>query len=173
MKTKYIWAVGLAMAGLLTGCETIPPGVERGPHRTVAYDVLIEASAPGARIEADGSAIGNTPVHLKIFGDLDGTFHDFGSYQYLIRAFPLATNQFAQVRVFQTGRGFTPEDRIPRSIYFDMNQKAPEYVPLGEPPYGYPAYFYGPPMYYYGPPYYDYGPTLRFQFGPPIHRRRW
>src|SRR5436853_468006 len=33
MKQKFILvAAGLAAVGLLAGCETIPPGVERGPH---------------------------------------------------------------------------------------------------------------------------------------------
>ena len=131
----------------------------------MAYDVLIEASEPGARIEANGEMIGNSPVHLKIFGDPDGTFHDFGSYYYTVRALPLATNQFAQVRWFRTGRGFTPEDQIPKNIYFDMNQRPPPNGPPGEPPYGYP-----PPPYYYGPPPYYYGPSLQFYYGPRYHR---
>ena len=160
----------MAAIAVLTGCETLPPGAEPGPHGTMAYDVLIEASEPGARIEANGQSIGNSPVHLKIFGDLDGTFHDFGSYYYLIRALPLTTNQFAQTRVFHTGRSFGPEDRIPQKVYFDMNQPAPAYAPVGEPPPGYPGY-YGPPPYYYGPPY--YGPGVRFYFGPGYHRHHW
>jgi hypothetical protein len=171
MKTKWILTAGLAAAGFLTGCESIPPGAERGPHGTIAYDVLLEASEPGARIEANGESAGNTPVHLKIFGDTDGTFHDFGSDYYVVRAFPLATNQFVQTRVFRTGRGFNGEDPIPKRIYFDMNLVAPAYPPPGGPVYVYPEY-YGPPPYYWGRPYY-YGPSVRFHFGPPIHHRRW
>src|SRR5438132_3787629 len=109
MKRAAIYAVAAVAAIFVGGCESIPPGAERGPHGTIAYDVLVEASEPGARIEANGEHVGNTPVHLKIFGDTDGTFHDFGSYYYIVRAFPLTTNQFPQVRVFQTGRGFTAE----------------------------------------------------------------
>src|SRR5437660_7920401 len=91
MKTKYLIFAGFAaLAGVLTGCQTIPPGVERGPHGTVAYDILVEASEPGARIEANGEYVGNTPVHLKVFGDRDGTFHDFGNFDYVIHASPLA-----------------------------------------------------------------------------------
>src|SRR5436309_12504375 len=105
MNRALIYAAGIVAAGLLAGCQTIPPGAERGPHGTMAYDVLIEASEPGARIEANGANIGNAPVHLKIFGDPDGTFHDFGSYFYIVRAFPLTTNQYVQTRVFRTGRG--------------------------------------------------------------------
>lgn len=132
----------------------------------MAYDVFIEASEPGARIEANGEQIGNTPVHLKIFGDADGTFHDFGSYQYVIRASPLTTNQFAQVRAFGTGRGFSREDLIPAHLYFDMNQRAPVDVLIAPPGYVYPGY--PPPVYFYGPPY--YGPAFRFYYGPRGHR---
>jgi len=170
MKTKLIWAGGAVTVMFLAGCESVPPGVERGPHGTIAYDVLVEASEPGARIEANGSSVGNTPVHIKIFGDKDGTFHDFGSYYYAVRAFPVATNQFAQARFFGTGRHWAPEDHIPPSIYFDMNRPPPP-----EPPPGYVYPPYGPPASYYGPPPY-YGPGVRFYFGPPVyyyHHRHW
>lgn len=160
MKTKLILLGGLGVAGFLTGCNTIPPGAERGPDGTMAYAVQIEASEPGVPIEANGERIGNAPVTLKIFGDTDGTFHDFGSYYYIVRALPLHTNQFVQTAVFRTGRWFTPEDRIPRRIYFDMNQP-PSYAP-SEPGYGPPAY-YGPPVYY--------GP--RIYFGPPVYWHGW
>ena len=167
MKKNLILTVGLAAAGLLAGCASYPPGAERGPHGTMAYDVFIEASAPGAQIEANGTVLGNTPIHVKIFGDRDGTFHDFGSYQYMIRALPLATNQFAQVRAFGTGRGFTSEDLIPAHIYFDMNQPPPAVPPMSSPGYVYPNYV--PPVYLYGPPI--YGPGVRFYFGGGGHRR--
>src|SRR5712672_3081586 len=108
MRASLVLASGLAVIGLVTGCQTIPPGAERGPDGTMAYNVLVESSEPGVRIEANGEYVGNTPVTLKIFGDPDGTFHDFGSYYYVVRAFPLVTNQFVQTRAFRTGRGFTP-----------------------------------------------------------------
>src|SRR5437667_8001617 len=110
MNNPLICAAGLVAAVFLAGCDTIPPGAERGPHGTMAYDVLVDASPPGARIEANGQDIGNTPVHLKIFGDPDGTFHDFGSPFYLVKALPLTTNQFPQTRYFGTGHYFGPED---------------------------------------------------------------
>ena len=165
---KGIWnLLGSAAVGLfVAGCQTVPPSAERGPHGTIAYDVLVDASAPGARIEANGEDVGGTPVHIKIFGDSDGTFHDFGSYNYVVRALPVTTNQYEQVRVFQTGHWMTPEDRIPQQIYFDMNKPPP---PAPAPVYGYPP----PPAYYYGPPY--YGPTFRFYYGPRYYHpyRRW
>ena len=123
----------------------------------MAYEVLIDATPPGARIEVNGEVVGETPLRLKIFGDPDGTFHDFGSYYYGIRALPVTTNQFTQTRIFRTGHLFTPEDHIPREIHFDMNQPQPVYAPPGPPPaYGPPPYYY-PPAYYWGPPVYFRG----------------
>ena len=169
MKTKCLLAVAAA-ALVLVGCETVPPNVERGPHGTIAYDVLVEASEPGAQIEVNGEVAGNTPVHIKVFGDRDGTFHDFGSYYYVVKALPLATNQYAQVRMFRTGHFFTPEDRVPQKIYFDMNQPPRNYPPAAPEYYGPPPVYYGPPVYYYGPGPYYYGPEFRFYITP---HRRW
>src|SRR3954465_14799691 len=177
MKRMLMFAAMLAAAIFLSGCETVPPpGVEAGPHGTIAYDVTIEASAPGAHILANGQDIGVTPLHLKIFGDKDGTFHDFGSSYYVIEATPTTTNQFPQSRVFQTGHMMGPEDRIPQRIFFDMTQNQPAYAP-GAPVAGYPYPYAYPPAYYYGAPGYYYGPTFRFGFGggyyhhPYYHRR--
>ena len=164
MKRKALFAAGLAVAGLFAGCASIPPGAERGPHGTMAYLVKIEASDPDVRIEANHQPIGTAPLTLKIFGDPDGTFHDFGSYYYIVQAFPTRTNQFVQTALFRTGHLLTPEDRIPERIYFDMNRPPPAYP--AEPP----PYYYGPPAYYYYPPAF-YGP--RIYFGPPVYRRGW
>src|SRR6478672_2917285 len=109
MRTHLILA-GLAAIGLLAGCDTIPPGAERGPNGTMAYYVPITSSEPGVRIEANGEVVGTTPLTLKIWGDPDGTFHDFGSYEYVVRAIPVRTNQFVQARVFRTGKMFSGED---------------------------------------------------------------
>lgn len=165
---KKIGLFGAGLSGLallVAGCETTPPGVERGPHGTIAYYVSIAATPPGARIEANGEIVGNTPLTLKIFGDKDGTFHDFGSYYYIVRALPLTTNQYPQVKMFRTGRWFTPEDYVPKSIYFDMTQPQPNYPPPASP---YPEYYYGPPAYYNPYPY--YGPSFRFYLGPGYYR---
>jgi hypothetical protein len=112
------------LAILLTACASTQPKEERGPQGTVAYLVQVESSEPGARIEANNDYIGNTPVTLKIFGDKDGTFHNFGSQDYIIRAFPANTNQFIQTKIFRTGGWFSQEDKIPSRIFFDMNQKS-------------------------------------------------
>jgi hypothetical protein len=160
---RWLFAASLVAAGLFAGCESVPPGVEPGPHGTIAYDVLIEASPPGARIEANQEPVGNTPVHLKIFGDKDGTFHDFGSYYYVIQAFPPNTNLFVQTKVYRTGHLFSPEDMVPHEIHFDMSQPSPVETPTysrrGNP------YYYGP---YYGGPYYGpyWGPGPWIRPGP-------
>ena len=168
MKTKLFPAAGAAVVLLVAGCASPPPpGVERGPHGTIAYDVLVEASDPGAKIEVNGNLVGNTPLHLKIFGNRNGTFHDFGSYYYILRAYPVTTNQFQQIRVFGTGRYDTRQDLIPQHIYFDMNQNVPVRVPADPPRY----YYYGPYPYPYAYPYY-YGPEFRFYYGPRYHRWR-
>jgi hypothetical protein len=147
----------------------LPPNVERGPHGTIAYEVQIEATDPGAKIEANGEFVGNTPVRIKIFGDRDGTFHDFGSPYYVIKALPLTTNQYPQTAVYGTGRYFGREDRIPQRIDFDMTKPQPAYPPVAGPgPYG-PDYYYGP-SFYFGPPVF-FGPRFHFWFGPPWHRR--
>ncbi len=164
MKAILVTA-GLGAALLFTGCHSLPPGAEPGPHGTMAYEILIEASEPGAKIEANGEVIGDAPIRLKMFGDPDGTFHDFGSLYYVIRALPVATNQFVQQRVFWTGHMMSREDRIPSRIHFDMNQNTPV-QPIAP---GYPPAYYGPPVYYPEP--YYYGPSFRFHFGPGYHRR--
>ncbi len=164
----FLFPSCVAAALLLAGCETpLPPGVQRGPNSTISYDVLVEASAPGAKIEANGELMGEAPIHLTIFGDKDGTFHDFGSYYFVVKALPVSTNQYTQTRWFHTGRLFTPEDRIPQRIYFDMSQPTP---PAGAPP---PVYYEGPTVYYGPPPVY-FGPSFRFYYGPrPYYHRRW
>ena len=154
---------GLAAAGLFAGCATLPPGAEPGPNGTMAYVVPVEASEPGIRIEVNGQIVGNTPLQLKIWGDPDGTFHDFGAYYYVVRALPAHTNQFTQTMAFNTGRAWGVEDRIPHQIYFDMS-KPPENPPPGystAPPYPYPYPYY---PYYYGP---------RIYIGPGYYHHRW
>ena len=164
--------VGVAVVGLLSGCDTIPPGAERGPHGTMAYNVPISSDPPGVRIQANGQDVGMTPLTLKIFGDPDGTFHDFGSYEYVIQALPNATNQFVQTAVYRTGHMLTPEDRVPQQIHFDMFQPPPQPPNYGAAPapgpYPVPAPY--PYPYYYGPPAY-YGP--RVYVGPPVYYRRY
>ncbi|MBI1178412.1 PEGA domain-containing protein [bacterium] len=101
-----------AVALLLTaGCASTPKGAEKGPDGTIAYTIEIEASEPGARIEVDGDYVGKAPTTVKVFGDRDGTFHNFGSQEYVIKAYPVKPGQQVQTKVFHTGRWFDTEDR--------------------------------------------------------------
>jgi hypothetical protein len=111
----------LAFAGCATNSTNSTAGKpERGPGGTIAYLVEVESSEPGARIEANNDYIGKTPCTLKIFGDKDGTFHNFGSYHYTVKAYPVRAGQQPQSKDFGTGGWFTPEDRIPKKIFFDF-----------------------------------------------------
>lgn len=123
MKPFVQFAAAIALATILTGCASAPPGAEHGPQGTIAYLVQVESSEPGARVEVNNDYVGKTPVTLKIWGDKDGTFHNFGSQDYIIRVFPISTNQFIQTKAFRTGGWFSQEDRIPSHLYFDLNQK--------------------------------------------------
>ena len=85
--------------------------------------VQIETSEPGARIEANGNDVGPSPVTIKIFGDKDGTFHNFGSKEYTIKAYPAKAGQHLQTKTYYTGGWFSREDMVPSKVYFDMNQQ--------------------------------------------------
>lgn len=114
----------LAAALTLAACASTDDKTERGPNGTIAYLVQVESSEPGARVEANGDFVGRTPTTLKIFGDRDGTFHNFGSQEYVIQVFPVRTNQFVQTKVFRTGGWFSQEDKVPKHLYFDLDQKS-------------------------------------------------
>ena len=124
--------IACALTLVLTGCAT--SNVERGRDGTIAYNVEIESSEPGARVETNGDYVGKTPLTLKIFGDKDGTFHNFGSQDYVIQVFPVNTNQFVQTKVFRTGGWFSQEDRIPGRLFFDLNEKSQGFS-VGQPKY--------------------------------------
>lgn len=62
---------------------------------------------------------------LKIYGDKDGTFHNFGRYEYEVVASPVKPGQQLQRKVFKCGGWFTSEDKIPKKIFFDFGV-APE-----------------------------------------------
>lgn len=157
MRTQFFLAMTTAVVALIgTGCQTpIPPGAEVGPDRTIAHDMLVETSEPGMVIEANGEYMGKSPIHLKIFGNIKGTFHDFGSEYFVVRALAAHTNQYTQTRYFRT-----EHDAIPKAIYLDMNQPPPP-----EPPPVRRYYSPGPHIYFYGPaPYYYYPPPIGFHF---------
>jgi hypothetical protein len=115
---------GALAVGSLVGCATgAGASAEKGPHGTVAYNVSVEASDSGVRIEVNDDYVGDAPITIKIFGDKDGTFHDFGRREFVVRAIPSGSGQFPQTKVFQTGQWFSQEDMIPKRIFFDMKQQ--------------------------------------------------
>jgi len=125
MKSRLFRIGLLSFITMAVGCATTGgPNAERGSQGTIAYEVEIESSEPGARVEANGEDVGKTPFKLRIFGDPDGTFHNFGRYDYVLKCYPVRPNQRTQVKVFRTGGWFTQEDRIPKRVFFDLNEQS-------------------------------------------------
>jgi hypothetical protein len=91
MKMKALAIATGAATLIFGGCASTPSSAERGRDGTIAYYITVETSVPGIRIEADNNYIGRSPIQLKIFGDTDGTFHNWGSYEYTVRALPDTT----------------------------------------------------------------------------------
>jgi hypothetical protein len=112
--------LGLAFASV--SCQNLNPGDEPGPNRTLVYYLKVEASLPDVSIETNKVFAGKTPLVLRLFGDPPGTFRDFGSPEFSLQAVPPSTNYFLQNKVFRTGKGSTPGDRIPGMVFFDMSQ---------------------------------------------------
>ncbi len=125
MKTFPLPASAAALAFVIASGCTTDPNIEKGPHGTIAYHVSVDASEPGVRIEVDGEDKGRTPLTLKIWGDKDGTFHNFGNSRYVVKAYPTKAGQYAQTKVFGTGGWFAPESKVPKKIFFEMGL-APE-----------------------------------------------
>ena len=122
---KYPLSRASSLAVLLAaGCASGPAEKpENGPGGTIAYYVKIESSEPGARVEVNEDQAGKTPVEVRIWGDKDGTFHNFGSSDFIIRVFPVRAGQSVQTKVFRTGGWFSQEDRVPKHLFFDLDQK--------------------------------------------------
>ncbi len=119
---KPLIILTLVLASLVSGCQSAP-GIkpEKGPGGTIVYQIMVESNTEGARVEVNGDYIGKTPISVKVFGDRDGTFHDFGTEDFVIRVFPVKTGQKIQTKVFRTGRWFSAEDKIPTRLYFDLD----------------------------------------------------
>ena len=109
------------VAIILSGCVSPDaPGTEHGPQDTIAYNVPVDSSEPGAKIEANYKFVGATPTTIKIFGDRDGTFHNFGSDEFIVRAYPPRATQYPQTKIFKTGAFGIKDDKIPEKIFFDF-----------------------------------------------------
>ena len=109
-----------AFAAVLLGCSSTPKG-DKGPEGTKAFYIQVQASREGVSIETNNVFAGKAPFLLRLMGDKDGTFHNFGSPQYVVRALPATTNAFTPTQAFKTGDKSSPGDRIPGLIFFDMS----------------------------------------------------
>jgi hypothetical protein len=107
---------------IMAGCATSDqPGVEKGLHGTIAYIISIEASEPGTKIEVNHQMVGTAPLTVKVFGDKDGTFHNFGSDEYVIRGYPPRPELYPQTKIFKTGAFSIKDDKIPQKVFFDFS----------------------------------------------------
>jgi hypothetical protein len=110
----------VAVAVVLVSCSSTPAG-DKGADGTEAFYIQVQASSDGVSIETNSVFAGKAPLTLRLFGDKDGTFHNFGTPQYVVRALPGSTNAFVPTQVFKTGNKSSPGDRIPGLIFFDMD----------------------------------------------------
>lgn len=119
---KVIW-ISVALAAIfVSGCATTEdPNVEKGPQGTIAYNVPIESNLPGTKIEVNYQVIGTAPVTVKIFGDRDGTFHNFGNDEYTVRAYPGDSSYYPKTQIFKTGAFSIKDDMIPKKITFNFD----------------------------------------------------
>ena len=115
--------IAAVTAAVLVGCSTSPPNADKATKGTVHYYLRVESSEPGVTIETNGVYAGKTPMRIEVFGEKDGTFHNFGSPEYVICALPLTTNQFRQTQTFNTGNKSSPGAKIPGLLFFDMNRQ--------------------------------------------------
>ena len=109
------WSLILVVC-FLTGCATfLTPqnGYKWDPYawgyHYNKYVVSIVSDPPGAMIELDGKAIGNTPLK-RVFNGFQTR-----NWKTTIKAIPLETSQYTQVKRIS---GDYP---IPRNIYFNMH----------------------------------------------------
>ncbi len=126
MNETFLGGVLLLLSAVSIGCgcaTDLGDKSTKGPDGTVAHEIAIEASEPGGRIEANDDYVGKTPFVMTVYGDPDGTFHNFGSKDFVIRVFPPGTNGFVQTKSFRTGGWFSEEDRIPKRLFFDLRHE--------------------------------------------------
>ncbi len=119
---KRFWKLALPLTLLAAGCAAPKDSsVERGQYNTIAYTIAVDASEPGTKIEVNYQVVGTVPLTIKVFGDRDGTFHNFGNDEFVVRAYPPSTNQYPQTRIFKTGTFGIKDDKIPEKIFFQFD----------------------------------------------------
>ena len=108
----------LVALALAAGCASTPAG---HPSGTIPFEVLVETSDPGSRIELDGEYVGVSPLKVTVWGDRDGTFHGGGDGHTVFKAYPVKPGQFVQTKSFLNGAQqfmFGQEDRVPKRLFF-------------------------------------------------------
>jgi hypothetical protein len=99
----------------LIGCESeaYRPDTSSQPKK---FSTSVVSSPPGARIEVDNTYIGDAPVDIT----WDNESSDLFSSGHTVKASPLYLSQQAQVK------SFSPGDKIPKTIFFDLNRARTE-----------------------------------------------
>lgn len=124
---KILIATLPVLVALCFGCASTESAGH--PSGTIPYEIVIETSDPDSRIELDGEYMGKSPLTITIHGDKDGTFHGAGDGHTTFRAYPVKPGQFIQTKSFLNGAQafmFGQQDRIPKRLFFDLNQKTEE-----------------------------------------------
>ena len=127
MSARNQLIVGALLAGfVVVGCSSGHVDHRGRPSGTVPFEVHIDTSDPGSRIEVDGEDAGISPLTVTIWGDKDGTFHGSGDGYTEFKAYPVKPGQYIQTKRYLNGAQafmFGQQDQIPRRLYFDLNQK--------------------------------------------------
>lgn len=127
----------LLPALLMVGCATTPP-------KDLKRKVHIDSDPQGVRVfygigtnegvaEGRRAFIGVTPFDYSIEGDEEGRFKIDGALVYSIMVQPAAvfiaepksteTNLFTKRQVFHAGAMFSPPNKIPEGLFFDLTKK--------------------------------------------------
>ena len=112
--------IGHVVLGMLLAACSSTSHTEKQPHGTKLFFIQIQASQEGISVQTNNVFAGKTPLTLVVLASKEGTFHNFGAPQYVIQAVPALTNGIWPTQAFRTGSGSTPGDRIPGTIFFDM-----------------------------------------------------
>lgn len=93
--------------------------------QTYTYTTEVISEPPGARIEVDGSYLGDAPMTIKWNGYYSRRFHD---RFHTIKAYPIQAGHCVQIKLFQGGFEYYPNnnDPIPEKIFFDMSLCRPK-----------------------------------------------
>jgi len=113
--------IPLLALGLLVGCAS-DPSVKHGRHGSIAYQIHVEASEPGTKIEWNNEYMGVAPCDVEVFGDKNGQFMNLGTAYGVLRALPSIQGQYTQRKAFYFGFSEGKSgDHIPKQVFFEMS----------------------------------------------------